>query len=404
MILTYDAVDRSGKRQTDSLEAPSKLAAVEVLRGRGLFVTEISEEGSSSAKRSHKEPTAQQPSLNLATLALLTRQMAMLLKAGSALVPALSAIGRQMKKPQHAALCQELVAELEQGTSLTESLRKFPRTFDSVYCAIVAAGEASGALPDMFQRLSSIVGAKRALQKKIFGALAYPFLLIMLCANILSVLMMFVLPRFADMFVQLGVETPASTQLLLQVGQGVRDYWYVLVLGIMASIAGVVSLISTPGGRQWMSDIQVMIPVIGPLRSRLIQAQVFRTMGTLLESRVGVLDTLELVRESTANRRFQKLFDGLEEGVTSGGQLSRAFEVSGIVDPAICQAIRTGEESGSLGVAVTYCADVMDESNTELISVVMRLVEPAILIMMGFVVGGVAISLFLPLFDLTAAI
>jgi type II secretory pathway component PulF len=126
-------------------------------------------------------------------------------------------------------------------------------------------------------------------------------------------------------------------------------------------------------------------------------------MGTLLESRVGILDALELVRGSTRNRRFQKLFDGVEQAVTSGGQVGTAFERSRLIDPYVCQAITTGEESGNIGPAMTYAADMLDETNTEVLNAVIKLVEPVILIGMGVVVGAVAISLFLPLFDLTSA-
>ena len=150
--------------------------------------------------------------------------------------------------------------------------------------------------------------------------------------------------------------------------------------------------------------MQIRIPFIGRLRSRLIQGQILRTMGMLTESRVGVLETLELAGRSTRNRRFQGLFNDLEAAVTSGGLLSTAFEDSGIVEPAICQAVRTGEESGNLSDALSYCADILDETNEELINVFARLLEPVILLGMGVVVGGVAISLFMPLFDLTSAI
>jgi type II secretory pathway component PulF len=132
--------------------------------------------------------------------------------------------------------------------------------------------------------------------------------------------------------------------------------------------------------------------------------QVFRTMGTLVQSGVGVLDTLELARGSTRNSRFRRLFDEMHDAVTSGGQLSTAFEHSGVIDPSICQAVHTGEDSGNLGEALTYCADVLDETNAELISTLVKLVEPAILILMGLVIGCVAVSLFLPLFDMTSAL
>jgi len=403
MILTYDAIDAGGRPTTDSIEALNAREAVEQLRRRGLYVRKISEPR--VAARANSNPRlSPSPRLPLKLLVQVTRQMAMLLRSGSGLVPALSAIRRQMKNANHAALLGKLVNDLEDGLTLTDTLRKHPRTFDAVYCAIVAAGEASGTLTEMFERLSVIVGKRRAMRKKILGAMAYPALLIAMCFQIMLVLLFFVLPRFDAMFIQLGVETPATTKVLLSVSVVLRDYWPLLLFTTAAFVGTAVWALTSSAGRQWLSNVQLVIPVVGRLRSRLIQGQIFRTMGMLLESRVDVLDTLDLVRESTRNRRFQKLFSDLQEAVTSGGRLSTAFEASTIVEPYICQAIYTGEDSGSLGASLSFCADMLDESNEELISMVTKLIEPLILIGMGVVVGGVAISLFVPLFDMTSAI
>jgi type II secretory pathway component PulF len=171
----------------------------------------------------------------------------------------------------------------------------------------------------------------------------------------------------------------------------------------MVMVSAVLWVFQTAGGRLWLGNVKTEIPLFGTLIRRLMQAQVFRTIGLLLQCRVGVLDTLELAQAASTNTRFRRLFDRLEEEITGGGQLSTAFEESGMVDPAMCQAIRTGEESGNLGGAISYCADILDESNTEMVKVVSKLLEPAILICMGGVVGTVAVSLFMPLFDLTSA-
>lgn len=344
------------------------------------------------------------PRLPLGALMVFTRQMAMLLHAGSAVVPAVTAIRKQMRKPRQAALLGRIVDDLEDGTSLTDALRRHPDTFDPVYCAVVAAGEAGGKLTDMFERVAGMVARRRALRNKVLGALAYPALLVLMSSGILLTLLFFVIPRFSNMFDQLGVEPPASTEMMLALGSLLTVYWPA-VLGVTgAVVVGAVFALSSAWGQQWLSDIQTSIPAFGRLRSRLIQGQVFRTIGTLLENGVGVLDTLGLARKSTRNSRFQRLFDALEEAVTSGGRLSTAFEQSGLVEPYVCQAVHTGEESGSLGGAMTYCADILDETNGELINAVMRLIEPIILIGMGLVVGAVAVSLFMPLFDLTAAL
>lgn len=411
MILTYEAVDANGRSKKDTLEAPSKQEAAAQLRRDGLFVVSITEASDGPKRRAGHDPQAGRPEgkggshrLPIATLVLFTRQMTMMLRSGSSIVPAVVAIRRQMTKPEHAAILDQIIVDLEEGVTLTEALRKHPRSFDAVYCAVVAAGEASASLPVMFERLANDVSKRRLLRNKVMGALAYPVLLILMSMHIFLALLFFVVPRFHDMFDQLGVEAPASTKMLLATGGFLSEHW-VLILGVVFSMIGLtVAGAMSRAGRQWLTNVQTQIPIVGKLRARLIQAQVFRTMGTLLESRVGVLDALELVRGTTRNNRFQDLFNTIEECVTSGGSLSSACEQSNMVEPYICQAIQTGEESGSIGEAMLFSSDILDETNTELLITVMKLLEPVILIAMGFVVGGVAISLFMPLFDLTAAL
>lgn len=403
MILTYDAIDSTGSMMHDRIEAGSEHDAVDQLRRRGLFVTNIQES-------SHNETIstlAVQPNtgrIPLKNLVLFTRQMAMLLRSGSGIVPAIKALKRQTNNPKHMVVLGDLINDLEDGSTLTDAMRKHPRTFDPIYCAIVAAGEASGKLETMFERLSLVVGKRRAMQKKVMGAIAYPALLISMSSSIFMVILFFVLPRFNDMFIQLGVNTPASTRALLAFGSFLQGYWPIIVVMFVMTILSCIATFTSAKGRQWLSNIQTSIPIVGYLRIRLIQGQIFRTMGMLLESRVDLMDTLLLVRKSTNNQRFQKLFDQLEQVVTSGGQLSTAFESSGLIDPSISQAIHTGEESGHLADSITFCADTLDETNEELINVTMRLIEPIILICLGIFVGGVAISLFMPLFDITSAI
>ena len=403
MNLTYEAVDAAGRQKRDTLKASSPKHAVEQLRRQGLYVKSITETG--KPKRTgaaHARPDAELR-IPLKSVVIFTRQMAMLLRAGSGMVQALSAIRRQSKKPALTAMINSIIADLEDGATLTEALRRFPLVFDPVYCAVVAAGEASATIAVMFERLAEILGKRRALRNKVIGTMVYPALLVTMCMGIIVTLLTFVIPRFADMFVQLGVEPPPSTKMLLAVADGLRSYWPFLILALVVTGGAVVFSLASKRGRQIMANWQTAIPLLGRLRTGLIQGQVLRTLGTLLESRVGVLDALELVRGSTRNRRFQKLFDDVEQSVTSGGHLGTTFERSGLIDPYVCQAIITGEESGNMGPAMTYAAEMLEESNTEVLHTVMKLVEPVILIGMGVVVGTVAVSLFVPLFDLTSA-
>lgn len=403
MILTYSAVNRDGESLTSTIEANDVREATESLRDQGLFVTAINE-SKAKVKTEQSVTATSKTKLKLKTLTLFTRQMAMLLHAGSAVVPALSAIRRQMPQPKAKALLAKIISDLEEGLPLTDSLRRFPLVFDPVYCAIVAAGEASGHLADMFERLAEIVQRRRSMRNKILGSLTYPVLLILMSVQILAVLVLFVLPRFSTMFTQLAVEPPALTQYMLAAGDFFRGQWPI-ILGLFAVMVGaVITIFSSTAGRLWLADVQLLPPLVGRLRSEMIQAQIFRTLGTLINSRVGLLDALDLARGATTNRRFQSLFKEIEEAVTSGSEPSSAFEASNLVEPYICQAIRTGEQSGNMGTALIYCADILDESNAEKVNNFSRLLEPSILIFMGGLVGGVAVSLFLPLFEMTAGI
>ncbi len=406
MNLVYEAIDEKGRHVQDTVQAPSLKEGVEALRRQGFFVTHVapaSVEVSQGSKSKHKG-SGENHRLPLKQLMMFTRQMSMLLTSGSALVPAINAVSAQMKSPESKAMLDVVKDDLEQGMMLTDALRKHPRAFDSSYCAVVAAGESSATLPQMFKRLAHIIGKQRATRNKIVGSLIYPVLLLCLSIKILAVMMFFVVPRFAGMFSTLGVELPWSTKFMMTVANTLRSQWIVIVLLVISVISGLVYLLRTKAGRQILSNAQTRIPVLGHLMSRLIQGSTFRILGMLLEARVGLLESLELARGVTANDQFQGIYDRLEDSVTRGESVSGALEGSKLVSPSVIQAIRTGEQSGRLGESISFVADILDEENTELLGTATKLVEPLILIIMGAVVGAVAISLFMPLFDMTSAV
>ncbi len=406
MIVAYEAVDEKGKPVSATLEASDVRSAIDALRSKNLTVTHIEEKLSldQSQHHAHDREIDFRVTLSIKQLVMFTRQLAMLLTAGSGVVAALQTITRQFTKPAQVSMIRHLMMELEEGTSLADALRKFPRTFDSGYCAVVAAGEATATLAPMFDRLSKMVGKKRAMHNKVIGATAYPALLTLLSSAIVMVLMFFVLPRFNDMFSNLGVELPGSTLLLLGTANFAATNWYV-VLGVASLIlGGIIALFTTDGGRNLSLNVGMRLPMVGKLISGLIQGETFRVLGMLVGAKVGLLEAIELVRGVTRHKTYQQLYDAMELEVTSGGSISRALESSGMIEPYICQAVYTGEESGQLGSAMTYVADILDEDNTELLGTVTKLLEPTILIAMGLVVGFVAISLFMPMFDMTSAL
>lgn len=419
MIVEYEAVDRKGQRVQDTIEVPDVRSAVESLRKRDLFVTSLTPQGE---KRERKRKTTTAPAkprhdpadlshsdisnmrMSIKQVTMFTRQMAMLLNSGSGVVPALQSVGKQFTKPQHAEMVRRLTGELEEGQTFTDALRKYPNVFDTTYCAVIAAGEASGTMNEMFTRMAKVVGNRRVMRNKVIGATVYPALLICLSTGIIGVLMFFVMPRFSDMFRTLGVDLPFTTQILIDIATILETHWAMSTLIIVGGLAAIVALSVSNAGRKAAVAVMTRTPVVKQLVNGLILGETFRVLGMLLEARVGLLEAIDLVRGVTHQPRFQELYDDMENEITAGGSASTALGHCNIVPSYICHAVRTGEESGSLGTSMTYVADVLDEDNTELLNSVTKLFEPAILIVMGVVVGCIAISLFLPMFDVTAAV
>lgn len=401
MNLTYKAIDAQGVPVSDVIEAVDASEAIEKLRQRGLFVKSI---GSADAVRTESGGrTSKEAALSLGRLVFFTRQLAILLKSGAAVVPALQVIRKQTAQKTELAIITSLINDLEDGLPMAEAMRRFPRTFDAAYRAIVAAGEASATLPAMMDRLSGILQQRRALRGKIISATIYPALLLFMSINVVAGMLTFVVPRFAGMFKAIGVEIPWSTQALLSLSDKLTAYWYLPVGALMALTVLCVFVGLSPRGRQFLVDLPTELPGIRRIASRLIQGKIYRTLGTLIECRVGLIEALNLSRDVTANRRFRTLVHDMIEALTKGEGLSSVLLKRPFIDPAIAYSIQVGEENGQLGPSISYCADILDEENAQRIAVMTKLLEPIILIVMGGVVGGVAISLFLPLFDVTSA-
>ncbi len=325
----------------------------------------------------------------------------MLLRAGSPVVPALVAIAKQMKSTSRSVI-DKIRRDMEGGRGLAEAMKAFPQTFPETYVAVVGAGEMSANLPDLFTRLATMVSRKREIRNRIISAAAYPALLISLSFAIVTTMVVFVVPRFKALFASLNSPLPWSTKLMFGLSMFLRGHWpWFLGAGVVAGTV-VVLLCKTAAGRQRLCDWQTRIPLAGKLFARLLLAQMYRVMGLLLESRVGLMETLQLAGRISSNEDYQTLLTTMTETVEQGDRLGDAVSRSAMVPPSIAQAVVIGEESGHLDQAMLFVADIQDEDNAQMIDALTKLIEPIILIGMGFVVGAIALSLFIPLFDLAA--
>ncbi len=404
MQFVYEAMSADGRTLCDRLEAGDHAAAASSLRERGLVVLRLEAAGEAEADgqaglaRSWLQRFGNK--LTTRDLVLLTRQMKMLLEAGAPLVPALEATEEQTAKPFVRAIIRRLRERVEEGDSLCKALEAEGPIFDPVFRGMVAAGEATASLPQVFGRLCELAQLQLKTRKLVTGALLYPAILSVLLAVVVCVLLFFVVPRFKVLFVSMNSPLPALTEFLFGASEFATENWPYLAGALVALIVGVVLCFRLPQPRRWVDEVLLRVPLIGRLMSRLIFARVVRIWAAMLRCHVPLLEAIRQSREAVTNAAFLRLIAQVEESVSSGGRMGHALAAARIADPVIVSAIKTGEDNGRLAEATDFVSTWLDEDNANAVQHVTRLAEPAMLAVMGVVVGFVAMALFVPLFDL----
>lgn len=404
MKLAYKAYDSSGKATTGTIECADVTAAAETLRRKGLYVAELTEPPSPAAKG--KSKLIGRARLNRAqrikNLAVLARQLCVLISSGTQLPEALDAISRQTKPGPWRDTISDLRSRVEQGAPLSEAMQAHPEHFDSIYYGLIAAGESTGGLVEMLDRLATLKQKQLRVRSSIVGALIYPSLLVVLAVGIFSLLLLFVVPRFAMLFDTLDVPLPASTQVLVDASRAFRSYWWVAGLFVIGTVVSLHFYLRTPDGNRFRDTAILRLPYIGSIAKSLATARIVRLLGVLMTSHVPVLRALELIRHAAGNVHYAELIGKAQEYVTKGELISLAFCDMNLISPSIHEAIRSGEQSGQLGRLSLNIADFLDDENEVTIRSLTSIMEPVVLIIMGVLVGLVALSMFMPLFDLTS--
>ncbi len=404
MKLAYTAFDKTGKSVSDTVEARDIADATDILRRQGFYVTEIRQSADGDDPRpALKMAVRLGAGRRLKNLAIFTRQMFVLLSTGTQMADALAALERQTQDDQWRAIIASVRDRVEQGASLSAALGAHPREFNAVCRSLVAAGESGGNLDVMLDRVALL--AKRQMQTRnaIIGAMVYPALLIVISCAVLVLLLTFVLPRFTALFKTLDTPLPPTTKMLMGLSDLLRGYWWALPLVIGGVTVFLRFWLSTAAGKRSMDTLVLKLPRLGAITRNFLTARIVRLLGVLIQGKVPLVEALNLTRESVVNHHYTKLISKAADAVTRGESLAGAFSDSELVVAAVHEAMRSGERSGQLGPLLNTIADFLDEENEVTLRSLTSILEPIILICLGVFVGFVAISMFMPLFDLTAA-
>lgn len=402
MKFAYTGYDSAGLSVGGLVDAASIDEATEKLRKQSVFVVSLTESDESSvwnanarARGKVRNPTKQ--------VAAFAREMSVLVATGTPIVDAILSLEKQASTDEWAAVVSAVRRKLEEGESLSVALGTRPDAFDSVFCSLVAAGECSGQLDRMLHRLAILTRKHAQIRSSVLGAMAYPVLLTAICLIVLGLMLGVVLPRFSGLFETLDTPLPASTKFLMAISSAVIGYWWIALPVVVASVVGLVWWIRTEGGRRRVQGLMLVLPRVGGIVRSFATARTARLLGTLLEARVPMIEAIELTRRATTNYRFIELMNRAERMVTKGEPVSAALIESDLFVASAAQAVRNGEQTGRLAEVLVHIADYLDEENEGTIKALSTLLEPVIMIVLGGLVAFVAVSMFLPLFDLTAS-
>ncbi len=395
MKLAYQAYDRAGRAINDVIDAASIAEATESLRREGLFVAQIK-----GAVQDAVRVTASRAKSR--DLAVFTKQFYVLASTGSPVTEALAALQRQMRNESWKAVLADIGERVEEGEPLSDAMAEHPGFFDEVYRSLIAAGEASGQLVPMLERLAALVNKRWRTQSTLRGAMVYPIALTFIAIAVLLLVMLFVVPRFTEMFQTLDVPLPPTTLVMLAVSDLATRFWWIGLLTGAGLGWGAWSWLHSEAGGQWRDTVVLKLPVFGRLAQGFVIARIARLLGSLVESNVPLLEGLQLTQAAAGNAHYVKLLQEAEQAVTQGEPVSRTFRDNPLIPEAFYEALHNGEQSGKIGPLLLNIADLMDDENETSLKAALSLIEPAILVALGMLVGLVAVSMFLPLFDLTA--
>ena len=413
----YVAMDQSGQEVKDEIEAGSTEDALAKIRGMGYFPTRIKEKG---AKKKGAAPGAKRRKttitiggVKLKALTQFTRQLSTLQDAGLPILRSLQILEQQQRPGLLKNVLGEVAGDVEGGSTLSEAMAKHPKAFDRLYCNMVAAGEAGGVLDVILRRLADFMESAEKLKRKVKGAMVYPVAVILFAMGIVTGIMITVVPKFKEIFKDFETGLPNVTLLLLKMSDfvvGKKDVdgervdtlpgWIIILVSPVAIYLLFKLIRQSKVGSYAVDSVALRLPILGQIIGKTSVARFTRTLGTLIAAGVPILEALSITRETAGNAVFAKALGLVHDSIREGESFAQPLRASKVVDGLVINMIDVGEETGELDKMLYKIADNYDEEVDALVGSLVSLLEPAIVVVLGCIVGFIVIALFLPLVKL----
>jgi len=389
----WEGVNRSGQAATGVMVGETADAVSSVLRRQKIRATRIA-----PAREGFKFKFRRK--IDQQKVAIFTRQFSVMIDAGLPLVQCLEILSGQADDTSFAGMLETVRRDVEGGSTLADALRQHPRGFTELYCNMVAAGEAGGILDIILRRLSTYLEKAVALKAAVRSASIYPLIIISVAGIVVFVILWKVIPTFASLFAGLGAQLPLPTRVIVAASNFVAAYFLFVFAGIILLAIAVRQYYKTDGGEKLLDGLVLRAPVIGVIMRKIAVARFCRTLGTLVSSGVPILDGLDITAKTAGNRVVKDAVMETRTNIEAGKSIAKPLESTRVFPPMVTQMISVGEETGALDTMLSKIADFYEDEVDTAVNNLMSLLEPVMIVFLGVVIGGIVISMYLPMFDL----
>jgi len=405
----FEAMDSSGKEVKDTIDASTQEEAQQLIRQKGFFVTKISERAKKAGKKAapakKKGGRGKKKSFSIGgvsnkQLCTFTRQLSTLQDAGLPVLRSLKILEGQSKPGALKNALADVVDDIESGSTLSEAFAKHPKAFDKLYCNMIKAGEAGGALEAILQRLADFKEKAQSLKRKVKGAMIYPAVVIGVALLIVAFILYWIVPKFQAIFADFGVDLPVMTVILIKSSEYLIKYYWALFLVPFVIWVFLKLLYRNKTGAYFGDWVMTKVPVMGAIVNKSTVARTTRTLGTLVQSGVPILEALNIVRDTAGNAVYERAFSRIYDSIREGETIAQPLREAKIVDDIVVNMIDVGEETGDLDTMLNKIADNYDEEVEVLVEGLVSLLEPMMIVVLGSIIGYIVIALFMPLIQL----
>ena len=394
VVFEWEGKDKNGKVIRGEMRAGGEAMVSASMRRQGILVTKVKKRRLSGGR-----------AIKQKDIAIFTRQLATMMKAGVPLIQSFDIVSRGSTNPRLTRMLNDIRSDVETGTSLSAAFRKHPLYFDSLYCNLVEAGEAGGILEALLDRLAIYQEKTMAIKNKIRSAMIYPVAVLVVAFVVLCVIMIFVIPAFKEVFRSFGADLPAPTLIVIAMSEFFVKYWY-LIFGILGG--GVYMFLETwkrsPRMQMTMDRILLRVPVFGDLVMKSSVARWTRTLSTMFAAGVPLVEALDSVGGASGNAVYAQATEQIQKDVSTGSALTTSMQTTGVFPTMVIQMCAIGEESGSLDQMLGKAAEFFEDEVDEAVKGLSSLLEPFIIVILGTMIGGIVVAMYLPIFKLGAVV